>query len=94
MYLTIKLIHIVSATLLFGTGLGSAFYMYMAYRTGSVEVMAKINAFEKQIFITRPNPDSKEVYGKFDEIWDSHWLTHFGSKRLRFEINKVILNII
>ncbi len=43
MYLTIKLIHIISATLLFGTGLGSAFYMFMAYRTGSVEVMAKTN---------------------------------------------------
>jgi hypothetical protein len=58
------------------------------------EVMAKIKAFEKPIFITRPNSDSKEVYGKFDEIWDSQWLTHFSSKRLRFEINKVILNII
>ncbi|KTC87073.1 DUF2269 family protein [Legionella brunensis] len=29
-YLWLKLIHIVSSTLLFGTGLGSAFYMFMA----------------------------------------------------------------
>jgi len=43
MYLTIKLIHIISATLLFGTGLGSAFYMFMAYRSGNMEAMAETN---------------------------------------------------
>lgn len=43
MYLTVKLIHIVSATLLFGTGLGSAFYMFMAYRSGSMKAMAETN---------------------------------------------------
>ena len=43
MYLTIKLIHIVSATILFGTGLGSAFYMYMAYRSGNMAAMAETN---------------------------------------------------
>lgn len=43
MYLTVKLIHIISATLLFGTGLGSAFYMFMAYRSGSMQVMAATN---------------------------------------------------
>jgi uncharacterized membrane protein len=31
-YLTLKLIHILSATILFGTGIGSAFYMFMANR--------------------------------------------------------------
>ncbi|MCW8932811.1 MAG: DUF2269 domain-containing protein [Gammaproteobacteria bacterium] len=43
MYLTVKLIHIISATLLFGTGLGSAFYMLMAYRSGNMNVMAETN---------------------------------------------------
>jgi len=43
MYLTIKLIHIISATLLFGTGLGSAFYMFMAYRSGNMNAMAETN---------------------------------------------------
>ena len=43
MYLTVKLIHIISATLLFGTGLGSAFYMFMAYRSGNMQVMAETN---------------------------------------------------
>ena len=31
-YLLIKWIHILSATILFGTGIGSAFYMFMANR--------------------------------------------------------------
>lgn len=32
-YLLLKWIHIVSATILFGTGIGSAFYMFMANRS-------------------------------------------------------------
>ena len=31
-YLIVKWIHIVSSTILFGTGIGSAFYMFMANR--------------------------------------------------------------
>lgn len=31
-YLFIKLVHIVSSVLLFGTGLGSAYYMFMTFR--------------------------------------------------------------
>ena len=38
-YLIIKLIHIVSATVLFGTGLGIAFFMYKAYRSGNAEAV-------------------------------------------------------
>lgn len=43
MYSTLKFVHIISATLLFGTGLGSAFYMYMAYRTDNMKVIAATN---------------------------------------------------
>lgn len=39
LYQWIKLIHIISSTLLFGTGLGSAFYMYRANRTRNPNVM-------------------------------------------------------
>lgn len=42
-YPTVKYIHIISATLLFGTGLGSAFYMWMAYRSNNITVMAETN---------------------------------------------------
>lgn len=36
-YLLIKWIHIMSATILFGAGIGSAFYMFMANRHGKIE---------------------------------------------------------
>lgn len=38
-YLFIKWIHILSATVLFGTGVGSAFYMFMANRTRELSIM-------------------------------------------------------
>ncbi|MBT5232061.1 MAG: DUF2269 domain-containing protein, partial [Methylococcales bacterium] len=43
MYLTIKFIHILSSTLLFGTGLGSAFFMWLAYRRGNMQAMFEVN---------------------------------------------------
>lgn len=38
-YLWIKLVHILSATLLFGTGLGTAFFMLRAWTSGSDEAL-------------------------------------------------------
>jgi len=42
-YEFLKWIHIISATLLFGTGLGSAFYKYCADRSGNLHVIAHTN---------------------------------------------------
>jgi uncharacterized membrane protein len=42
-YTLVKVIHILSSTLLFGTGLGSAFYKWMADRSGDLPSMAKTN---------------------------------------------------
>ena len=39
-YLWVKLIHILSATVLFGTGIGTAFFMLNAYRSGNDDAMA------------------------------------------------------
>lgn len=39
-YLLLKWLHIVSATVLFGTGLGTAFFMWMAHRSRNVEAIA------------------------------------------------------
>ncbi len=36
LYFTVKLIHIVSATLFLGTGIGTAFFMLNAYRSGDI----------------------------------------------------------
>ncbi|MES9947541.1 MAG: DUF2269 domain-containing protein [Candidatus Thiodiazotropha sp.] len=42
-YTAIKMIHIISSTLLFGTGLGSAFYKWMADRGGDLHNIARTN---------------------------------------------------
>ena len=39
-YLTVKFIHVFSSTLLFGTGLGSAFYMFFTNLSGDVRAIA------------------------------------------------------
>lgn len=41
-YLPLKLVHILSATLLFGTGLGTAFYMWRADASADPRVMAGV----------------------------------------------------
>ena len=40
LYLLLKTLHIMSSTLLFGTGLGSAYYALRAWRSQRVEVIA------------------------------------------------------
>ncbi len=42
-YFVLKWVHILSATLLFGTGLGSAFYKFMTDRTGNLQAIAQTN---------------------------------------------------
>lgn len=42
-YLTLKTLHILSMVLLFGTGFGSAFYKWMADRTGNTTHIAVTN---------------------------------------------------
>ena len=39
-YLVLKTIHILASTLLFGTGLGTAFFMWFTHRTGNVQSIA------------------------------------------------------
>lgn len=41
-YLLVKWLHILSSTLLFGTGLGSAFYMYFTSRTRNTQAIAVV----------------------------------------------------
>lgn len=41
-YLIVKWAHILSSTMLFGTGLGSAFYMFFASRTGDARAAAVV----------------------------------------------------
>jgi uncharacterized membrane protein len=39
-YLIVKYIHVMASTLLFGTGLGSAFYLFFTNRSGDVRAIA------------------------------------------------------
>ncbi len=41
-YLILKTVHIVSAALLFGTGLGTAFFMWFTHRSGDVVAIARV----------------------------------------------------
>jgi uncharacterized membrane protein len=40
LYLALKLVHILGSAVLFGTGLGIAFFMFMAHRTGDAAAIA------------------------------------------------------
>ncbi len=40
LYLTVKWLHILSSTVLFGTGIGTAFFMFMANRSQNVQAIA------------------------------------------------------
>ena len=39
-YVLLKTVHILSSTLLFGTGLGTAFFMWFTHRTGQIAAIA------------------------------------------------------
>jgi uncharacterized membrane protein len=40
LYLALKVLHVIGATVLFGTGAGIAFFMLMAHRTGDARLIA------------------------------------------------------
>jgi uncharacterized membrane protein len=42
-YLWIKVAHILSATILFGTGLGTAFHMWLTHRSGDLRAIATVS---------------------------------------------------
>ena len=85
-YLAIKTIHIISSVLLVGTGFGSAFYLYFANRTGSVETIAIVSRLVVRAdwYFTAPTAVLQPLTGAL-LIWMGHWplgmpwlLTSFG----------------
>ncbi|WP_017524482.1 DUF2269 family protein [Pusillimonas noertemannii] len=44
-YLTVKWLHVLGSTLLFGTGIGSAFYLLLASLSKDTAVVAKVSAY-------------------------------------------------
>src|SRR5215472_1298299 len=55
-FVALKLVHIVSATVLFGTGLGTAFQMWAADRTCDARVIAAVaaNVVRADLYFTTP----------------------------------------
>lgn len=56
MYLTLKTIHILSSTVLFGTGLGTAFFMWMVNRSRNRQAMAVVteHVIKADLYFTTP----------------------------------------
>lgn len=80
LYPLYKIIHILSSTLLFGTGLGTAFHMWRADRTGDVRVIANAARqtaladwhFTTSAVIVQPLTGFLLIYEAnygFDETW-------------------------
>lgn len=65
MYLSLKVLHILSMVLLFGTGLGSAWYKWMADRSGDVKHIAATNQLvvKADWFFTTPTIILQPVTG-------------------------------
>lgn len=55
-YFWLKTVHILSATVLFGTGLGTAFHMWFAHRSGDVRAIATVarNVVPADLLFTTP----------------------------------------
>jgi uncharacterized membrane protein len=52
-YVILKLAHVIGACILFGTGAGIAFFMWMANRTGEAAIIA---ATARSVVIAEPRP--------------------------------------
>lgn len=55
LYVLLKLLHILSSTLLFGTGLGTAFFLWFTWRIGHVQaiaVAARLTVWADTVFTT------------------------------------------
>ncbi|WGZ94976.1 MAG: DUF2269 family protein [Candidatus Thiothrix putei] len=94
LYLSLKYLHILSMVLLFGTGLGSAFYKWMADRSGNLAHIAVVNrhvvladwSFTTPTVIfstqrwkrTLSFPDGKVIFFK------SHWVYAGGNEVIEY----------
>ena len=71
-YLLIKWLHILSATLMFGTGFGTAFYMFVTNRSGNVQAIAVITRWVAKAdwWFTTPSVIFQPISG----LLMAHWL--------------------
>jgi uncharacterized membrane protein len=57
MYLALKTLHILSSTVLFGTGLGTAYFMWMANRSANRQAIAVVtgHVMKADLYFTTPS---------------------------------------
>lgn len=80
-YLLVKWVHVVSSTLLFGTGLGSAYYMFFTNRsrdTRAIAVVARRVVWADWLFTT-PTGVLQPLSGAYlvhlaGMPWSAHWI--------------------
>lgn len=70
-YLLIKWLHILSATVMFGTGFGTAFYMFVTNRSGNVEAIAVITRWVARAdwWFTTPSVIFQPISGLLMAYW-------------------------
>jgi len=80
-YFWLKLIHIISSTLLFGTGLGSAFYLYRAHlsKDNRAIAFAARNVVIADWLFTTPSVIIQPITGVWlmyvmNYSWDTPWI--------------------
>lgn len=68
----LKTVHILSSTLLFGTGLGTAFFMWFTHRTGQVAAIATATRLtvRADFLFTTPAVIVQPISG----LWLMHWM--------------------
>jgi len=80
-YLFLKWLHILSATLMFGTGLGTAFYMFFTNRSGNVQAIAVVSRwvvradwwFTTPAVIVQPLSGAAMIHIA-GYAWDAPWI--------------------
>ncbi|PNK60742.1 DUF2269 family protein [Psychrobacter sp. FDAARGOS_221] len=72
LYLLIKTLHILSATLIMGTGLGTAFYLFVANRSDSVPAQAVVSKWvcKADWWFTTP----AVIFQPLSGLWMAHYL--------------------
>lgn len=73
-YLLVKTLHIISATLMVGTGFGTAFYLFWANRSGSAEAQAVVGKWVMKAdwWFTTPAVIFQPLSGLW-MVWQAGW---------------------
>jgi uncharacterized membrane protein len=81
LYLLIKTLHVISATIVFGTGIGIASLMFFGHRRGSIQerAFAARMTVKADFLFTLPSVIFQPISGAWliwqgGARWDDHWL--------------------